>query len=158
MKEIIHECKVYLYRYEELTEAERELVNRAKEATKNSYAPYSKFHVGAAVRLADGSIVTGSNQENAAYPSGLCAERTTLFYANAHCPNTAVEMLAIAAHNGTGFTEKPVSPCGACRQVILETECRFRHPVRILLYGTTGVYVVESVRDLLPLSFTDEQL
>ncbi len=158
MKEIIHECKVHLYDYEELTETERQLIEAAKKATQTSYAPYSHFRVGAAVRLVDGNVITGSNQENAAYPSGLCAERTTLFYANAHHPDTAVAMLAIAAHNGTDFTDEPVSPCGACRQVMLETERRFRHPIRLLLYGQAGVYVVEGVRQLLPLSFTDEQL
>ena len=158
MKEIILECKVRLYDYGELTATERQLIEAAKRATQTSYAPYSHFRVGAAVRLVDGSVITGSNQENAAYPSGLCAERTTLFYANAHCPDTAVEMLAIAAHNGTDFTDEPVSPCGACRQVILETERRFHHPIRLLLYGRAGVYVVEGVHQLLPLSFTDEQL
>jgi cytidine deaminase len=105
------------------------------------------------VLLEDGTVVTGSNQENAAYPSGLCAERTTLFYANAQYPHLAVKVLAIAARTEKDFLEMPIPPCGACRQVILETENRFKQPVRILLFGRKCIYEVKSVGDLLPLSF-----
>ncbi|KAA5278143.1 cytidine deaminase, partial [Bacteroides eggerthii] len=115
---------------------------------------YSHFSVGAAARLSDNTIVTGTNQENAAYPSGLCAERTTLFYANSQYPGQAVETLAIAARNECGeFLEEPIPPCGACRQVMLETEKRFKHPMRVLLFGKTGIYELGSVGALLPLSF-----
>jgi cytidine deaminase len=126
--------------------------------TQHSYAPYSKFHVGAAALLKSGIIVTGSNQENAAYPSGLCAERTTLFYANSQYPDQPVLTLAIAARNEKGFMKEPIPPCGACRQVILETENRFNHPVRILLYGEDGIYEAHSIEDLLPLTFTKESM
>ena len=151
-KEII--SKVRIYDYEELSEADRELIDKAKEATQTSYAPFSKFCVGAAARLANNIIVTGTNQENAAYPSGLCAERTTLFYANSQYPDQAVETLAIAARNERGeFLEEPIPPCGACRQVMLETEKRFKRPMRILLSGEKGIYELRSVGALLPLSF-----
>lgn len=155
MKELTHTCHYALYAYDELSDKDRELVDAAKHATEGSYAPYSKFCVGSALRLADGTIVTGANQENVAYPSGLCAERTALFYAGAAYPDKAVEALAIAARTEGGeFTATPISPCGACRQVMLETELRYRIPMRILLYGTEGVYVVEGgVGELLPLRF-----
>ena len=128
----------------------------AHEATLNSYAPYSKFHVGAAVRLANGVIIKGNNIENAAYPSGLCAERTALFAAQAQYPDVPVKMLAIAARTPHGeLQSEPVSPCGSCRQVIIETETRFRQPVRILLYGSSKIYVIDGIKNLMPLSFTD---
>lgn len=139
---------------DELAAHDREVVEAARKATANSYAVYSGFNVGAAVRLSDGTIVSGTNQENAAYPSGLCAERTTLFWANSQYPDKAVEVLAIAARTAQGELEKPIPPCGACRQVILETEKRFNTPIRIILYGTKECYVVEEgIKALLPLSF-----
>lgn len=154
MKDLTHTCHYALYDYDELADSDRDLIEAAKHATKGSYAPYSKFHVGAALRLADGTIVTGANQENVAFPSGLCAERTVLFYAGAVYPDRAVTALAIAAYAEEGFTTMPIAPCGACRQVMLETEQRYRTPMRILLYGTEGVCVVEGgVRELLPLQF-----
>ena len=127
MKELNIEIAVKIYDYEELDAADRELMDAAREATNRSYAPYSHFSVGAAARLANGIVVTGTNQENAAYPSGLCAERTTLFYANSQHPDQAVTTLAIAARNEHNeFLESPIPPCGACRQVMLETEKRFK--------------------------------
>ena len=144
---------------EELTECERRLVEEARQATLRSYAPYSRFSVGAAVELEDGTIVSGSNQENAAYPSGLCAERTTVFYANSRNPDLAVRRLAIAARGTDGaFTQRPISPCGACRQVLLETEQRSKGAIEVLLYGTQGTYVVGSIHDLLPLCFDESFL
>ena len=143
---------------EELEPKDRELCEAAEKALTGSYAPYSKFNVGAAVRLADGSIVTGANQENAAYPSGLCAERTTLFAANAQYPDQPVLALAIAARKGNRFLQAPISPCGACRQVISGVEDRFNHPVRILLYGTEGVYECSGIDALLPLRFVDADM
>ena len=154
MKELTHTCHYKLYAYDELCEADRKLVDAAKESTQSSYAPYSQFQVGAAALLSDGTIVSGSNQENAAYPSGLCAERTTLFFANAAHPDKAVEAFAVAAYTNGKFTNVPVPPCGACRQVMLEVEQRYHQPIRILLYGTEGTYVVEGgIRELLPLIF-----
>lgn len=150
--------KIIVCSYEELNDEEKKLVDAAKEASNRSYAPYSRFQVGAAVRLAGGLLVSGSNQENAAYPSGTCAERTTLFYANSQYPDRAVEALAIAAQTGGKFIEHPTAPCGACRQVILETEERYRHPIRIYLYGTNEVYIVDSIVGLLPLCFGKSDL
>ena len=148
------ECKVTILSYEELDEKEAELVEKAKLATSGSYSPYSQFSVGAAVRLADGTIVTGSNQENASYPCGLCAERTALFYANAQYPTLAVDAIAIAAKNVNGFLSTPITPCGACRQALLETELRYKQKIKVLLYGTEKIYSVNSIAELLPLQFT----
>ena len=154
MKELNLHIGIRIYTYEELDAADRELIDAAREATHRSYAPYSHFSVGAAARLANNTVVCGSNQENAAYPSGLCAERTTLFYANSRYPDQAVTTLAIAARNEQGeFLDDPIPPCGACRQVMLETEVRYRQPMRILLYCRKGIYEVKKGGDLLPLSF-----
>lgn len=151
---MILQTKVAVCTYDELQTADREVVDAARAATANSYAVYSNFNVGAAVRLSNGTIVSGSNQENAAYPSGLCAERTTLFWANSQYPNEAVETLAIAARTAQGELEMPIPPCGACRQVILETEKRFSNTIRIILYGAKQCYIIEDgIKALLPLSF-----
>jgi cytidine deaminase len=158
MKELTITAVLNVYKFEELTEADRTLLQAAMDATKRSYAPYSKFSVGAAARLNNDVIVTGTNQENAAYPSGLCAERTTLFYANSQYPDEAVATLAVAARTERDFLDAPIPPCGACRQVILETEKRFNQPMRILLYGKEEVYEVKSIRDLLPLSFDGSEM
>nr|WP_302832010.1 cytidine deaminase [uncultured Bacteroides sp.] len=154
MKDLNIRIDIKIYEFNELNPSDRELVDLACEATRRSYAPYSHFSVGAAARLANGIIVSGTNQENAAYPSGLCAERTTLFYANSQYPDQAVTVLAIAARNERGeFLEEPIPPCGACRQVMLETEKRFKQPMRILLFGKKGIYELKNVGALLPLSF-----
>ena len=154
MKEVLISAKIKVCAYDELSLSDREIVDAARAATFNSYAVYSHFNVGAAVRLADGTVVCGTNQENAAYPSGLCAERTALFWANSQYPTLAVEVLAIAARTGQGELDRPISPCGACRQVILEAEKRFNKAIRMILYGAKECYVVEDgVKALLPLSF-----
>lgn len=158
MREVIIDTKIVVCDFEELSQAEKELVLTAKEATNRSYAPYSKFRVGAALLLANGEIVTGNNQENAAYPSGLCAERVTLMYANSQYPDVPVVTMALAAQNDHGFTTHEVSPCGACRQVILESELRYSQPIRILMYATNHIYIVDSIKALLPLCFDKEQL
>lgn len=158
MKEIEIKSLFRVYDMNELSQSDRELVSAAMEATKGSYAPYSKFRVGAAARLANGLVFTGANQENAAYPSGLCAERTTLFAANAQYPDQPVLALAIAARKGNRFMPTPISPCGACRQVISGVEDRFGHPVRILLYGTEGIYECNGIDALLPLRFVDSDM
>jgi len=153
MKNLSITSVIKIYQYDELSEADRKLIDAAREATKNSYSPYSNFAVGAAARLANGTVVTGANQENAAYPSGLCAERTVLFYANAQYPDQAVETLAVAAFNKGDFLEQPISPCGGCRQVMLEVEKRYGKPMRILLYGKKEIYELSKVGELLPFSF-----
>ena len=154
MKEMTINTRVLVCTLDELSPADREVVDAARDATANSYAVYSHFNVGAAVRLAGGTIVCGTNQENAAYPSGLCAERTTLFWANSQYPTQAVEVLAIAARTEQGELATPIPPCGACRQVILETEKRFNKAIRIILYGAKECYIIEDgVKALLPLSF-----
>lgn len=134
------------------------LIEEAKQQTKKSYAPYSQFRVGAALKLKNGEIITGNNQENAAYPSGTCAERTAVFYANSRFPETAIEIIAIAAYNKGEFLEEPITPCGACRQVLLETEIRFKKPIKIILYGTNKTYVLDNVNQLLPLNFNQQSM
>lgn len=141
---------------DELSEVDREMVNLAIEATASSYAKYSKFHVGSSVLLANKAIISGCNQENAAFPAGICAERSAIFAAGAQHPDQAVRVLAIAARDQSGeLTEEPVSPCGTCRQVMIETETRFNYPIHILLYGKRRVYVIDGIRNLMPLSFTE---
>lgn len=158
MKDLNIQTIIKVCQYDELSDQDKQLIDKAKEMTQHSYAPYSKFKVGAAALLANGAIVTGSNQENAAYPSGLCAERTTLFYANSQYPDQAVLTLAIAARTEQDFIDNPIPPCGACRQVILETETRYKHPVRILLYGKKEIYLIKGIRNLLPLSFDGSEM
>lgn len=156
MKELTTTIKYQLAQFEELSSAEQTLVTKAMQATDNSYAKYSEFRVGAACLLANGQIVIGANQENAAYPSGLCAERTAIFAAQANYPDQPISILAIAARNADGFIKSPISPCGACRQVILEIEDRYKQPIRILLYGKDGILCINTVKDLLPFSFIDD--
>ncbi|MDD3037880.1 cytidine deaminase [Bacteroides sp.] len=153
MKDLTITAIIKVYQYDELSIDDQKLIKTAMEATARSYAPYSHFSVGAVALLNDGTIVSGTNQENAAYPSGLCAERTTLFYANSQYPDQPVKTLAIAAKTEKDFIQIPIPPCGACRQVILETEKRYGQPIRILLYGKQSIYEVNSICDLLPLSF-----
>lgn len=158
MKDIIIKSTIHEYQMDELDEREQQLIATAIDATEKSYAPYSKFYVGAAVLLENGAEVIGCNQENAAYPSGLCAERTALFAANAQYPDQPVIALAIAARNENGLMKSPITPCGACRQVILEVEHRYKKPIKILLYGTDGIYAVDSVNALMPLQFISESM
>lgn len=153
MKEIKWETSVKVCSMDELSSEEQRLIHAAIEATERSYAPYSHFSVGAAVLMENGAVVCGSNQENAAYPSGMCAERTALFYAHSQYPQLAVKALAIAARSEKGLLPSPSPPCGACRQVMLETEKRSGSAMRILLYGTQGVYKIEGTGSILPLSF-----
>ena len=149
----INRCKI-----DELNSDDRELINRAIDATNNSYANYSHFYVGAAVRLANRMIIIGANQENAAFPSGLCGERTAVFAAQANYPQEPIQTLAIAAKNSEGLLKQPITPCGACRQVLIELEHRYKKDLRIILYGTEYIYIIKSVKDLLPLSFTDDNM
>ena len=156
MKEIEVKPCIWEAQMDELTPEERSLIEQAIEGTNRSYSPYSLFHVGAALKLQNGVTYIGCNQENAAFPAGICAERSAIFAAGAQYPDQPVIMLAIAARSREGeFTKEPVSPCGTCRQVLIETETRFQHPVRILLYGQRCVYVLDSIKQLMPLSFTE---
>jgi len=136
-----------------LSEEDRRLYDSAVSAARRAYAPYSQFHVGAAVLLKDGTVVEGNNQENIAYPSGLCAERVALFTAGASFPEQPAEKIAIVAMKD-GVVRPAIAPCGACRQVMLETEQRYGQPVRILLCGKDETILIASASDLLPFSFT----
>ncbi|MBR6202078.1 MAG: cytidine deaminase [Bacteroidaceae bacterium] len=159
MKTIELHISVLVKKEAELTSEELRLLDEARRATYRSYAPYSHFSVGAAVELTNGTIVSGSNQENAAYPSGLCAERTAVFYANSRYPEQPIRRICIVARNTEGqFLQRPISPCGACRQVLLEAEQRAKNAIEVLLYGTDGVYIISSIKDLLPLGFDESFL
>ena len=138
---------------DEMEPCDRELVAAALEARKGSYSPYSKFRVGAALRLADGTVLKGANQENIAYPSGLCAERTVMFYAGANHPGIAFDTLAVAGGNGDEVCEMPAAPCGACRQVMAEYQKLYGQPLKIILIGTQTIYKFSRVDDILPLIF-----
>ena len=137
---------------------QKKLVDKAKETTKKAYCPYSKFSVGVAIMLANDEIIVGTNQENAAYPSGICAERTAMFYANSQFPHIAPTSMAIAAFHNGDFKEEAISPCGSCRQVLLETEIRFNKDIEIILYGKKEILIIKSIKDLLPLSFVAKSL
>ena len=154
MKKLTTAINYLLVQPDELPPAEQALVQKAIDATNNSYARYSNFHVGAACLLENGNIVIGANQENAAFPSGLCAERTAIFAAQANHPDQPITTLAIAARNVNGLLKSPISPCGACRQVMVESEQRSGQPMRILLCGEESVYVIHSAQFLLPFTFT----
>lgn len=159
MKNIIISSDITVYEsHNELSQADQEIVEACKEACKSAYAPYSGFNVGAAIRLANGVIIKGNNQENAAYPSGLCAERVAMFYANSVYPDVPVESIAVVAMNENGILESPVAPCGSCRQVLLETEVRMKQKFYTLLVGAQEVYKINSSNELLPLSFTGQGL
>lgn len=139
--------------FAQLSDSDRQLMQAAIEATATAYAPYSHFHVGAALRLADGTLVRGSNQENIAYPSGLCAERTAFFAAGAQYPDQAVDSMAIVGRNPEGRLV-PASPCGACRQVMAEQESRQHQKLRVLCYHSEDkIWIFEGVESLLPFSF-----
>ncbi len=156
-----NEIKIAYREYNELDELPddwKSLVIRARESSGNAWAPYSGFRVGAAVRLGSGRVITGNNQENAAYPVGLCAERTALFYANANYPDDPVEVIAVTAQNDKGFVEDPVKPCGGCRQALLEVETRYNQSVTIILDGKNALYVLDGVDGLLPLNFKRSSL
>jgi len=144
---------------DELSEEDAWLLNEAREVTEQAYAPYSHFQVGAVAKLANGEIVAGSNQENASFPVGLCAERVLLAAASSLYPKVAIESMAISYQSGNGDSDHPISPCGICRQSLQEFESRVNHPIRLILGGMEGkVYVIPRASILLPLAFTSEQL
>jgi cytidine deaminase len=155
------DLKIFIEEYllDEITQTERNLLNQAQKASRTAYAPYSHFHVGAAILLEDGTVVFGSNQENAAYPSGLCAERTAVFAAGANYPNQKIICIAIAAYKADDSVFLPISPCGACRQAVLEYENKQNQSIRMLMQGNNScVYIVPSITSLLPLQFSKHNL
>lgn len=158
MKQLKLEIEYDICAFDDLSDEEQMLVKKACDATHNAYARYSHFCVGAAVLLNDGTVVIGANQENAAFPSGLCAERSAIFAAQSNYPDQPIRMLAIAARDGGGLRDKPVSPCGSCRQVVIEMEDRYKQHIEILLYGKSGIYRMHSIKDLLPFCFTDSDM
>lgn len=156
MKELTITTRIRVLSRAELPPEYAALVDAARQATESSYAPYSHFRVGAAILLDNGEVVTGANQENAAYPSGTCAERTACFYAHARYPNCRMEAIAIAARGTDGeFLENPISPCGGCRQALIEYENLAGKAMKVILVGADKVYEVPSVKALLPLAFTE---
>jgi cytidine deaminase len=143
----------------ELASGDRGLLNTAREATAHAYAPYSKFRVGAAARLNNGEIVTGTNQENASFPAGICAERVLLSVAAARFPGIPIATIAISYFNELGPAERPISPCGICRQSLQEFETRTGQPIRLILGGQTGpVYVIPESGSLLPIAFAADDM
>jgi cytidine deaminase len=157
--------KEYRFAYEEFGSADEldvedaALLKRAQEVTADAYAPYSHFRVGAAARLANGAIVTGTNQENASFPAGICAERTLLSAAASLFPGVGVEDLAVSYFNENGSSDEPISPCGICRQSLQEMEQRSGRPIRLLLGGRGGkVYIIPEAGQLMPFAFTGDEL
>ncbi len=149
--------KIPVELYQDIQALEKEdqiLLQAARLATENAYAPYSGFRVGAALRLSNGQLITGTNQENASFPAGICAERVALSAASAVYPGVAVEALAISYNNESGNADQPISPCGICRQTLSEYEQRFGQTIRLVLGGKSGpVYIIRRASDLLPLAF-----
>jgi cytidine deaminase len=146
------------YLPDELPESDKLLIDKASAAAGKAYAPYSSFCVGAAIRLDNGEIITANNQENAAFPSGMCAERVALYYANASFPEAAIEALAIIAIRNGKILGSSAYPCGACRQALLESEVRYGQQIRIIMAGSDKVEVSDSISALLPLYFTADFL
>ena len=143
----------------ELSESEQQLLQKAREASDLAYAPYSNFYVGAALLLENGVVVSGNNQENVAYPSGLCAERVAIYAAGAQYPDVAIKTIAITCKSKSFHVAEPLSPCGACRQAMSEYEMRHKSVIRVILAGETGkIRVMDSIADLLPFMFKAEEL
>ena len=155
MKEVKIETSLTVFEgLDELPQQVQELMEKATTARKKAYAPYSKFQVGAAILLNNGEIVTGSNQENASYPSGLCAERTAIYYAGSQYPDAKILIMALTASSQLRPTVTPIPPCGACRQAIAEYEVKQETPIEIYFMGDTGkVAKSDSLANLLPLVF-----
>lgn len=144
---------------DELSSQDAWLLNEARGVTEAAYAPYSNFNVGAVAKMANGEIVAGTNQENASYPAGICAERVLLSSAATLYPQVAIETIAISYNNMNGISDHPISPCGICRQSLSEYEERMHQPIRLILSGLEGkVYIIEKSSNLLPLSFGSDDL
>lgn len=160
MKEIKIESTLYIYEsVEDLQDDVKLLMQKAVEAREKAYAPYSQFHVGAALLLDNGEIISGSNQENASYPSGLCAERTAIYYAGAKYPEAQILRMAITAASQNQETNSPIPPCGACRQAIAEYEVKQEKDITLYFMGETGkVAKSNSLSNLLPMIFDKSAL
>lgn len=160
MKKIKHIIEFEDYQsFDELNTADRTLLDKAQLACKSAYAPYSQFKVGAAVLLENGEIISGNNQENAAYPSGLCAERVAMYYASANYPNVPMLAIAIAVESDQVTFTKPLAPCGSCRQVMAEYEHLFQLKMRVILSEPGGkVQIINGISDLLPFTFNAKEL
>ncbi|MCF8274759.1 MAG: cytidine deaminase [Flavobacteriaceae bacterium] len=160
MKEIKIESTLYLFEsLDELPKDVSSLMKNAVEAREKAYAPYSNFYVGAALLLDNNQIITGNNQENASYPSGLCAERTAIYYANSQYPNAKIVRMAISAGSKKNLTNSPIPPCGACRQAIAEYEVKQNAPIEIYFMGEVGnIAKSNSLANLLPLIFDKSAL
>lgn len=144
---------------DELKEEDRHLIMQARLATSHAYAPYSHFHVGAAARLSNGAIVTGSNQENASFPAGICAERVLISACASQYPGISIQGIAVSYSQPGIVTDTPVAPCGICRQTLQELEHRFGHSIRLILSGMSGrAIVLEAAGDLLPLAFSKDDM
>ena len=158
----INKIQVSVEEYDSLPEfpdKDLELVNLATRSIDQAYAAYSHFRVGAALRLSNGKIITGNNQENAAYPSGMCAERVALYFAKSQYPDASIESIAVAAHSNDFVIKEAVTPCGSCRQVMAEYQLQQDHPIRIIMKSEQGpIRAVNSIEDLLPLLFHVEEL
>jgi len=160
MQETTFEFNYKVYNsIDELPEEQQWLLNEAREVTAQAYAPYSNFKVGAVAKLVNGEIVAGSNQENASFPVGLCAERVLLASVSSLYPKVPVETVAVSYNSDHHHSDHPISPCGICRQSLQEFETRVNHPIQLILGGMTGpVYVIDSASRLLPLAFTSKEL
>jgi len=160
MDKIKHESILYTYTHpNELKQEDRTLLLEAKAAVNNSYAPYSKFHVGCAVLLENGIIIRGSNQENIAYPSGLCAERVAIFHAGASFPDVPVKSIAVTVKAENYIVNNPITSCGACLQSMSEFELKFNKSIRIILQGETGIiWIAEGLRTFMPFMFWVDEL
>jgi len=160
MKKQTHQFSYIIYGgIEELGDIDRLLLQQARELTSVSYAPYSRFHVASVAQLANGEIIKGTNQENASFPVGICAERSLLATAGVMFPNEIIETMAISYLPEEGKSNHPISPCGMCRQALVEYESRVQHPIRMILSGMEGpVYLIQTAKDLLPLAFDSENL
>ena len=155
MKEINTNTQLFVFEsFEELPQDIQNLMEKAVEIRKKAYAPYSKFRVGASLLLDNGQVVSGSNQENAAYPSGLCAERVAIFYTGANFPEAKILKIAITATSDLNSNTTPIPPCGSCRQAIAEYEFKQDFPIEMYFMGETGeIYKSNSLKNLLPFTF-----
>lgn len=160
MKKVEIACSITEYNSpEELDSKDQALIKEARASMNKAYAPYSHFHVGAAILLENGVILRGNNQENASYPIGLCAERVAIFAAGANYPGVKIQALAITAMSDQFQVDKPITPCGACRQAIAEYEYRYKQNIRLLMTGESGkVMEADSIRQLLPYQFNADDL
>ena len=159
-KKLIHSVELTVYTsVDELSNNDRELIERAKKVSKTAYAPYSQFYVGAAIRLSSNEIIEGSNQENMAYPSGMCAERVAIYYANSFHSDAKIDTIAVTAFAKGFDVNHPVSPCGACRQSMAEYELKQKQPIRLIMTGESeDIYIAESIETILPFMFNEIEL